>query len=286
MYLYHLKMKTFLSFIIILLLSPSNSLAQDYTAMTYNIRYNTPNDGENWWELRKEWVADVVSFYEPSVLGIQEGLHTQVQYLDSSLTNYSYVGVGRDDAKEEGEYAAVFYRNDIFEVIDEGTFWLSETPDEPSYGWGAKFRRIATWAKLKVKESDNKILIFNAHLDHETPLARLNAVKLIVMKADEWNTEGLPVLIMGDLNATPDSPPIKYLSSKLKDSKNVTQTKPIGPVGTYNGFDVNHPLSDRIDYIFVDETILVQKYAVISETRDSKTPSDHLPVFIEFSFKQ
>ena len=286
MYLYHQKMKTFLSIIIVLLLNATISLAQDYTAMTYNIRYSTPNDGDNWWELRKEWVANVVSFYEPSVLGIQEGLHSQVQYLDSSLTNYSYVGVGRDDAKEEGEYAAIFYRNDIFMVLDEGTFWLSETPDEPSYGWGANFRRIATWAKLKVKESEETILVFNAHLDHETPLARLNAIKLIVKNTEEWNDEGFSVIVMGDLNATPDSPPIKYLSSKLNDSKDETLLNPIGPVGTYNGFDVNHPLNDRIDYIFVDETIVVQKYAVISETRDSKTPSDHLPVYIKFSFEK
>lgn len=276
-------MKTLFSLLLIFLISMSNVLAQDYSAMTYNIRYSTPNDGENWWELRKDWVASVVNFYEPDVMGIQEGLHKQVQFLDSALVDYAYVGVGRDDAKKSGEYAAIFYRFDKLEVLDSGTFWLSETPDVPSFGWGANFRRIATWAKFKAKETEEEFWVFNAHLDHETPLARLNAVRLIVEKAEAWNKQKLPVIVMGDLNAVPESPPIQYLYSKMNDSKLESKTTPIGPVGTFNGFDVNHPLDNRIDYIFTDEKISVQKYAVISETRDKKTPSDHLPVYIEFS---
>lgn len=278
-------MKIILLLISILVLGGTSTYAQDYTAMTYNIRYSTPNDGENWWELRKEWVADVVNFYEPDVMGIQEGLHAQVQYLDSALVNYGYVGVGRDDAKQAGEYAAIFYRFDKLEVLDSGTFWLSETPEIPSFGWGANYRRIATWAKFKAKETTEEFWVFNAHLDHETPLARLNAVKLIIEKSEFWNQQELPVIVMGDLNALPESPPIQYLNSKMNDSKLISKTDPIGPIGTFNGFDVNHPLSNRIDYIFVDEKVEVQKYAVISETRNQKTPSDHLPVFVKFLLK-
>ncbi|GAB5410266.1 MAG: endonuclease/exonuclease/phosphatase family protein [Balneolaceae bacterium] len=278
-------MKMALFFLLTLIVSGTSIKAQEYSAMTFNIRYSTPNDGENWWELRKEWVANVVNFYEPDVMGIQEGLHTQVQFLDSALVNYEYVGVGRDDAKEEGEYAAIFYRSNELEVLDNGTFWLSETPDIPSFGWGANFRRIATWAKFKLKKTEKEFWVFNAHLDHETPLARLNAVRLIVEKAEDWNQQKLPVIVMGDLNAPPESPPIKYLSSKMYDSKLESKAVSIGPLGTYNGFDVNHPLDNRIDYIFVDKSISVQKYAVISETRDQKTPSDHLPVFIKFLLK-
>jgi endonuclease/exonuclease/phosphatase family metal-dependent hydrolase len=278
-------MKIILLLISILVLGETALYAQDYTAMTYNIRYSTPSDGENWWELRKEWVADVVNFYEPDVMGIQEGLHTQVQYLDSALVNYGYVGVGRDDAKQAGEYAALYYRSDKLEVLDSGTFWLSETPDIPSFGWGANYRRIATWAKFKAKNTPKEFWVFNAHLDHETPLARLNAVKLIIEKSEAWNQQELPVIVMGDLNALPESPPIQYLNSKMNDSKLISKTNPIGPIGTFNGFDVNHPLSNRIDYIFVDEKVEVQKYAVISETRNQKTPSDHLPVFVKFLLK-
>ncbi len=278
-------MKTCVNAVLISLAITVVAQAQNYSAMTYNIRYSTPNDGENQWELRKEWVASIVSFYEPDVLGIQEGLQDQVQYLDSVLTNYSYEGVGRDDGKEAGEYAAIFYKHDKLTVLDSGTFWLSETPDEPSYGWGANFRRISTWAKFRSKESGDTFWAFNVHLDHETPLARINGVKLIAEQIKNWNKENLPILLMGDFNATPESEPIKYLYSVLQDSKLKSRGSPIGPIGTYNGFDTSNPLKNRIDYIFVDESILVHKYAVISETRDNKTPSDHLPLYIQFSIK-
>lgn len=268
--------------VVLLFISGESLLSQGYSAMTYNIRYSTPNDGENWWEFRKEWVADVINFYEPDILGIQEGLHHQVSFLDSVLNRYAFVGVGRDDANQAGEYAAIFYNSQNLEVIDHGTFWLSETPEEPSYGWGANFRRISTWAKFKSKENDQRFWVFNAHFDHETPLARLNGMKLILDQIKEWNIEDFPVIVMGDFNAIPDAPPIKLLSSEMKDSKYVAEFTPIGPEGTYNGFDTKHPLDQRIDYIFVDDQIKVQKYAVISETRENRTPSDHLPVYIEF----
>lgn len=259
--------------------------SQEYSAMTYNIRYATENDGINQWENRKDWVSTLIQFYEPDLFGIQEGLQTQVSFLDGALVNYKYVGVGRDDGDTSGEYAAIFYKSDKLEARDSGTFWLSQTPNEPSFGWGANFRRIATWARFKVKETGAEYLVFNAHLDHEVAEARLNSVKLIREKAKEWNTEDLPILIMGDLNARPDSPPIKYLSSVFKDSKTISEYPPYGPEGTFNGFNTAHPLDTRIDYIFVDEKVSVHKYAVIADTQNERTPSDHLPVLIQFSFK-
>ncbi|RNC83285.1 MAG: endonuclease/exonuclease/phosphatase family protein [Balneola sp.] len=274
--------KTILTFLITTCISLM-VLAQDYSAMTYNIRYNTQGDGVDWWENRKEWVADVINFYEPDVLGIQEGLHGQVMYLDSALIEYSYVGVGRDDGLKEGEYAAIYFKEEKLAVLDSGTFWLSETPNEPSYGWGANFRRITTWAEFQDKDSGDIIWVLNAHFDHETPLARLNGAKLMLEKLESWNTTNDPVIVMGDFNAIPEAEPIQVFSSELYDSKEVSQTSPIGPIGTYNGFDVHHPLDNRIDYIFVNGKINVQKYAVISETRDQRTPSDHLPVYIKFN---
>lgn len=277
-------MKSIIKILIILLFVVAEATAQN-SAMTYNIRYATERDGINQWENRKGWVTDLVLFYEPEVLGIQEGLHRQVTFLDSALVNYSFVGVGRDDAKKAGEYAAIFYRNDKLEVLESGTFWLSETPQEPSYGWGANFRRISTWAKFKIKTTGKEYYVFNAHFDHETPLARLNSAKLIVQKIAEWNESSIPVIVMGDFNATPDAPPIQFLNSTLQDSKLKTGIPTIGPEGTYNGFDTSHLLDRRIDYIFVTNELLVNKYAVISETRENRTPSDHLPVYIQFSFE-
>ncbi len=253
--------------------------------MTYNIRYNTSGDGENWWEKRKDWVADVINFYEPDVLGIQEGLHGQVTYLDSALFDYAYIGVGRDDGKQEGEYAAIYFKEEKLTVLDSGTFWLSENPEEPSFGWGANFRRITTWAKFEDKESGKIFWVLNAHFDHETPLARLNGAKLMLEKLNEWGASNQPVIMMGDFNATPKAEAIQVILEKLLDSKEIAEKASIGPEGTYNGFDVSHPLDRRIDYIFVNSSVDVHKYAAISETREQRTPSDHLPVFISFSLK-
>ncbi len=278
-------MKKLLLAKIILLLATIGVLAQDFSAMTYNIRYNTPNDGENWWEKRKAWVADVIKFYEPDVLGIQEGLHEQVIYLDSALSGYAYVGIGRDDGNQAGEYAAIYFKEEKLTVLDSGTFWLSETPEEPSFGWGANFRRITTWAKFEHKNSGEIFWVLNAHFDHETPLARLNGAKLMLEKLEEWGAVGQPVLMIGDFNATPEAEAIQVILNKLLDSKEIAQKASIGPEGTYNGFDTNHPLDRRIDYIFVNKFVEVYKYAAISETREQRTPSDHLPVFISFSLK-
>ncbi len=258
---------------------------QAQTAMTWNVRYNNPNDGDNWWEYRKEWVAGLIQFYEPEVLGIQEGLHDQVTFLDSALSDYRYVGVGRDDGKKAGEYTAIFYRDDALEVVDSGTFWLSETPEKVSVGWDASMERICTWAKFKRKKDGKLFWVFNAHLDHRGAESRLNAVKLIIRKADDWNQEGLPVIVMGDLNARPQDPPLQYLNTVLRDSRDVSRSPAYGPEGTFNDFKADHRLDSRIDHIFVNDRIEVLKYAVISEVRDNRTPSDHLPVLIAYSFR-
>ena len=271
--------------IIFLTIFTAAPIYAQHSAMTYNIRYSTPNDGVNWWENRKEWVANLVRFYEPEVMGIQEGLHSQVSFLDSALAEYEFVGVGRDDGETQGEYSAIFYKSEVLEVLDSGTFWLSETPEEPSFGWGTSFRRIATWAKFRVKESGTEYWVFNAHFDHQVAVARLNSAKLIYQRVQEWNTENLPVIVMGDLNATPDAPPITYLASVMNDSRMISENPPYGPEGTFNGFNTSHPLNDRIDHIFVSDDISVKKYAVIADTRNQRTPSDHLPVLIHYSFK-
>lgn len=267
---------------IILLLFASSVVAQ-HSAMTYNIRYATERDGINSWENRKDWVADLIDYYEPGVFGIQEGLDHQVRYLDSTLVDYQFVGVARDDGQNEGEYAAIYFRPDTYQVIDSGTFWLSLTPDEPSYGWGANYRRICTWAKFESKETEQQIIVFNAHFDHESEEARIESAKLIHQEAKNINHQGLPVLIMGDFNAIPESDPIKYLTANYLDSKQISKTEPFGPIGTYNGFDTSHPLDVRIDYIFVNEHIQVNKYAVLSNARSNRTPSDHLPVLVSYS---
>jgi len=259
---------------------------QTYNIMTYNIRYDNPNDGDNQWSKRKEFLSDQITFFYPDVFGIQEGLHHQVKYLDSVFKNYNYVGVGRDDGIEKGEYSAIFFNNKKFKIVKESTFWLSKTPDKISVGWDASMERICTYALLQDKLTKQQFWVFNTHFDHIGKIARVESVKVILNKIKQMNEDSLPVLIMGDFNLKPDSEPILDLSEELNDSKAISLLKPFGPNGTFNGFKFDLPVKDRIDYIFTSKSnIQVNKYAVLSDSKDCKYPSDHLPVFVELEIK-
>lgn len=258
------------------------SFGQNYKMMTYNIRYATEKDGENQWSYRKDFLSEQIAFYEPDIFGVQEGLHHQVNYLNSKLLDYSFVGIGRDDGKEKGEYSAIFYKSNSLEVLEQNTFWLSDTPDNISVGWDASMERICTYALFKDKNSKQKFWVFNTHFDHRGEKARVKSSELIIKKINELNTKQTPVVLMGDLNLLPTSEPIQFLTKNLFDSRSVSQSKPFGPEGTFNGFKFNEPIKNRIDYIFVSKkNIEVKKYAVLTDSKNFKYPSDHLPVIIE-----
>jgi len=260
--------------------------AQSIKVMTYNIRYDNPKDGENRWDNRKEFLTDQIKFYEPDFLGTQEGLSHQILFIDSTLTQYNYIGVGRNDGKTEGEYSAIFYNSVKFTPIKSSTFWLSETPDIPSKGWDASLNRICTYGLFKNKATKVKLWIFNTHFDHRGVEARKNSVKLIIKKIKELNKENFPVVFMGDLNLEPESEAIQYLSNQMNDTKTVSTKIVFGPTGTFNGFKFDKPVTRRIDYIFVSKgNIDVEKYAVLSNSKDLRYPSDHLPVYAEIIMK-
>ncbi|MEO5789298.1 MAG: endonuclease/exonuclease/phosphatase family protein [Gelidibacter sp.] len=273
--------------ILLLLVMTFSSVGQtaSYKMMTYNIRYDNPGDGENTWSKRKEFMSDQIAYNHPDIFGIQEGLHHQVQYLESVFVDYGYIGVGRDDGKTKGEYSAIFYNKEKLQLLKEGTFWLSETPNEISVGWDAAMERICTFGLFENKFSKEKFWVFNTHFDHIGDLARVRSAALILEKVAELNSHNLPVIVMGDFNLTPESEPIKLLSKALNDSKHVSVAKPFGPSGTFNAFEFNKPVLNRIDYIFTSkDQIEVLKYAVLSDSKDCKYPSDHLPVLVELEF--
>ncbi|PCI06539.1 MAG: endonuclease/exonuclease/phosphatase [Flavobacteriaceae bacterium] len=260
--------------------------AQNYDIMTYNIRYSNSHDGQNKWKKRKEYLCDQISYYNPDVFGIQEGLHSQVIYLDNYFKDYKYVGIGRDDAKTKGEYSAIFYNATIFNVLESDTFWLSKTPEKISVGWDAAMERICTYVLLKDKKTGTQFYVFNTHFDHRGTKARINSAKLIAKKIARINKDKLPVFLMGDFNLLPDSKPIQFLSKEFNDSKLSTIHKPFGPDGTFNGFKFDKPVTDRIDYIFTSiDNVLVHKFAVISDSKDCKYPSDHFPILVTVSFE-
>tara|TARA_Y100001972_G_C7667339_1_gene337888 strand:+ start:4341 stop:5174 length:834 start_codon:yes stop_codon:yes gene_type:complete len=259
--------------------------AQSFTFMTYNIRYANPGDGVNYWENRKEELANQVAFYEPDVFGIQEGLPEQVEYLDEQLDAYSWYGVGRDDGKAKGEFSAVYYKKDKFSVLQKETFWLSPTPNKPSKGWDAALPRICTAVLFQVNSTDQKFWVFNTHFDHRGDEARLQSVDVILNKIKALNKDGHPTIVMGDLNLTPNTPPIQKLFGALNDTRAVSELV-FGPEGTWSSFDVQKELDRRIDYIVVSDQVKVSKYAVLTDNRDLRNYSDHLPVFIQASFSK
>lgn len=247
---------------------------------SYNIRYDNPEDGVNAWPKRKEWVKELVRFYDWDIFGTQEGKRHQITQL-AEMNEYAFVGSGRDDGKEAGEHSAIFYRKDRFELLANGDFWFSETPDTPSFGWDAtSHKRICSWAKLKDKNSGKQFLFFSAHFDHRGKVARVESAKLMLRKIEEI-AQGVPTIFVGDLNSMPDSEVVKILDAKLSDSYNVTTQPPYGPVGTANGFNWERPLVDRIDYIYVTPGIKVLKYGSLCDSKDKRYPSDHLPIMSE-----
>lgn len=273
--------------LITLLLMPFFSFAQEmeksYNIASYNIKYDNPKDTANAWPVRKSKIASMMLFNEVDILGIQEGLRHQVYELDSLLPNHKYIGVGRDDGAEKGEYTAVFYNMNLFEVLDSGTFWLSPTPETPSKGWDAAFPRICTWAALKVKKSNDILFVFNTHFDHQGKTARLNSAKLIL---DQIKTiaENNPVVLLGDFNIEPQSAPYALLTKDFSDAFSITQTPHFGPNASYNNFDFHKIPQRRIDYIFVNKFFDVLRHGILNNHYNMKYPSDHFPVIAEIKF--
>ena len=256
--------------------------AQSVKIMTYNIRLALASDGENDWANRKEMFANQIRFYEPDFMGVQEALPGQVNFLDSSLKFYQHIGIGRDGVNK-GEASAIFYNYAKFKLIKSNTFWLSDTPDKVSKGWDASYIRICTYALFKDKKTKKKFWVFNTHLDNNGIVARAKGVELIIKKMNEVNTNNLPVIFTGDFNTTPETALISDLKKTMDDTKEVSTSKPFGPVGTFNGFEFNKPVTKKIDYIFISKgsKITVKKFAVLSDSDNLRYPSDHLPVYVE-----
>ena len=270
------------SILILFVLITALNLKAQTSAMTYNIRYNNPDDKENWWENRKAEVIDLIDFYSPDILGLQEALLDQTLYLDKELEIYDFIGVGREDGDRKGELAPIFYNTDKVTLVMQNTFWLSDTPDKVSLGWDAALNRIVTMAKFKDNTTKETFFVFNTHFDHKGKLAQENSSKLILKLIDLYCATNEKVIVMGDLNATPDEDPIVVLGTVLQDSFTAPNITPYGPIGTYNAFDTNHPLDKRIDYIF-NRNLNVKSYRCIDDRRKNlRFPSDHLPILVRY----
>jgi endonuclease/exonuclease/phosphatase family metal-dependent hydrolase len=275
----------FICFLFLTLFSAALS-AQSLTFLTYNIRLDVASDGENAWPRRCDYLAAQIRFYAPDVWGIQEGLPHQVAFLQEKFRDYSSFGLGREPGGK-GESTHIFFKTDRFEAETSHVFWLSETPDTVSMGWDAACLRVCTALRLKDKNSSKRFWVFNTHLDHLGETARVKSAELILAKIRQFDPENLPVVLMGDFNAEPGSPAVQRLGAILNDAGDVSQQPSFGPAGTFNGFRFDAPVHRRIDYIFVSKApeIMVHRHAVISDSKDLRYPSDHLPVWAELEIR-
>lgn len=268
--------------------------------LSFNIRYNNPDDGIHAWPNRKDHVAGLIRFHGADLVGVQEALKGQVDTLAARLPGYGWFGVGRADGASEGEFSAIFYREDRFEVLDEGTFWLSETPDSAgSRGWDAALPRIVTWGHLRDRTSGEAFYYFNTHFDHRGERARLESARLLRTRIGEI-AGSEPFIVTGDFNATPGSPPYEALTDvgdtdggdtdvgdqaaapiALRDAYHATADAPYGPTETFHGFEVGGATGGRIDYVFVSEDVRVLRYGVLTDHEAGRYPSDHLPVLAD-----
>lgn len=281
-------MKKTISFILLLILitgfesSVSGQSKKDspFNLITYNIRMNTAGDGENAWPLRKERVASLLKFHEADIFNVQEALPEQMDDLTAMFPEFACVGVGRDDGIRKGEHMGVFYKKDRFEKITDGMFWLSETPDKPGFGWDAVCNRYVQWIRLKDNITKKTFYVFDTHFDHRGVKAREESSKMIIRYIRDINKENLPLILTGDLNLVKTSAPVQMILTELKDAMDVTQAPHYGPENTSGGFEVK-VLRAKIDYIFVNEGVIVLRHGHLSDSFGLSYPSDHLPVLAE-----
>lgn len=280
-----------LSITLFIVLFAFYSNAQSVKVMSYNIRLDTESDGVNQWKSRTGKVFDLIKKNNPDLLGVQEALHNQMMDLKDNLSDYEFAGVGRDDGKEKGEYSAIFYKKDKFELLSQNTFWLSETPDVPgSKSWDAAITRVVTYAILKDKSSGKSFAYFNTHFDHIGKEARKNSAKLIKsyiagLIANGTITNKIPILVSGDFNSEPTDEPYKtMINGKDIELSDARPAKDF--TGTFCGFEVGAMPCKTIDYLFHSSHWKAMDYKVIQDHDGKYYPSDHLPVMVTFTIKK
>ena len=286
------------------------AFGQTLVVGSYNIRYR--NDGDeakgHLWAKRCQVICDQLNYHHPDVFGAQEVLKGQLDDMLRALPDYDYVGVGRDDGREAGEYAPIFYRRDRLNKLGDGYFWLSPTYTKPSLGWDAACIRICTWAKFRVRESGKVFLFFNLHTDHVGVKARRESAKLVMKAIEGLGGKDMPVVLTGDFNVdqTDETYAIFTADARLNDAYVVAKHR-FAENGTFNSFNPTLKTTSRIDHVFVSPRFSVARYAVLPNfywteepaTKSQKgqdapqqidlkqhrirTASDHYPVFVEIN---
>lgn len=283
--LYDMIRRIYVYILLSVLFSGQTLYATNIKVMTFNIRYDSGRDGVNSWQNRKVSLQDFLLEQDADIICLQEVLHQQYVYLVECLNSYGFVGQGRNDGKEKGEYAPILYKRSKFELIDKGMFWLSENPSMVgSIGWDAKQPRVVTWVKLRKKGTDKTFMVMNTHFDDIGKEARLKSAELIL----EWiSSSPIPVILTGDFNESPISTLYKKLSETSSGVKDVHQfaKKKRGVRYTFHNFGkIPSEQRTKIDYIFVRGVKKVKSEDIAEEkVKNNIFLSDHNPIITVLS---
>lgn len=279
-----------------------------FNVASYNLRQLNGDDTKagNGWSRRCPVLGQLIRYHEFDIFGTQEGFKSQLEELKEELPGYDYIGVGREDGKDAGEHSAIFYRTDMFTLLDHGDFWISETPDKPGLGWDAACPRICSWGKFRHNESGREFVMFNLHMDHVGKKARVEGARLVRGRIDGIGKD-CPAFVTGDFNVDQTSPSYRTITAggALKDSYEVAELR-YALNGTFNSYRTDNYTESRIDHVFVTPDVKVLKYGVLTDTyrtseyservaaKDApgeievsryvaRTPSDHFPVVVKVS---
>lgn len=252
--------------------------------ISYNVRVNVESDGENKWDARKHASITMIREEQPTIFGLQEAKPEQMQYLVENLPEYGHIGVGREDGVSEGEHMTIFYLKDQVELLDGGTFWLSETPEQPSMGWDAACKRSCTWTKLRMKDTGKEFAYINTHLDHVGKEAQREGLALICRRFAEIVPVGMPAFLTADFNALTTDPIFEPLNAEMLDAR---ETAPeTDRRATFNGWkagDENNP-NRVIDHIFYRGAEAKTFKVLRDKNYGAPFISDHYPVVMTATF--
>ena len=281
-------MKTFYSILCVLMLFTSFSIDavakapadQEVKVISFNIRLINSKDGPNEWKYRAEASPAMIKDYAPDIFGVQEAVKEQLDYMQKALPKYGCVGVGREDGVSKGEHMSIFYNKKTVELLEWGTYWLSETPDEPSKGWDAACKRTATWSRLRMKDSGKEFFYVNTHLDHRGKEAQQKGLDLIVKRIAAMNPDGLPMILTGDFNVEPKNPVLTELNTKMKDARKTAEKT--DSRATFNGWGARALV---IDYIYHSGFSACPEYeTIVRQYKGVPYISDHYPVVARLKF--